>query len=745
MDLMPRPVNFDSIWFGLKNVVQTLLLGDDVLNDAWNEKFFDVYHLCVSCQEPMGPRLHREIRNFIELYVQELYQQVTQVESRERHLKQYFRHWQNYSNAVEHLNLLFSFLNSHVVKKQKYSEVHIDFAQYGIDYEDHLFEVGEVALDIWQHQMIQPQANELVQLLLDEIKRDRMGEEVDRVVIKEIISSFVVLLKFKARNQLQLYEDLFEIPFFQASSKFFVEESRYLLETCDCSEFMKKILERMKSEESLSFRYLNPSSFTRLRLECRDRLLSDNVAYINSHCREMLRSEQWRDLGTMYELLSGLENGLELMVSDFEQHLQDAGLKQMQSLIQGNNLLTQFVESMLDLYQRYRDQIKIIFKNNSRFLSALDKACAVAVNYRPSPKANCKSPELLAKYCDKLLRRGSKATSEPELEESLNQVMILFNYIDDKDIFQRFYSRLLAKRLIFHLSISADAEEAMIGRLRQSCGYEYTRNLHRMFTDLTISSDLNAAFNQYIANDPRRKLSHNYSIQVLQADAWPISHSNLPAFNFPQELEKFIQEFEHYYKSQYNGRKLIWMYNLSLVELKFGYLSRSYLVTMEMLLMSVLLQFNNSDVMSYQELHDSCQIPTKELAKQIQLLIDSKILEMEGTLIETSTFQLNSNFTNKRTKFKILPINQAEVMHEEEQLMSSVEDDRRLLLQASIVRTMKARRELKHSALIEEVINQTKSRFVPRIGMIKKCIEVLVEKQYIERAPKSDNVYIYIA
>jgi len=38
-------------------------------------------------------------------------------------------------------------------------------------------------------------------------------------------------------------------------------------------------------------------------------------------------------------------------------------------------LMTQFVESMLDLYQRYRDHIRIIFKNNSRFLSALDKVC----------------------------------------------------------------------------------------------------------------------------------------------------------------------------------------------------------------------------------------------------------------------------------------------------------------------------------------------------------------------------------
>ena len=69
-----------------------------------------------------------------------------------------------------------------------------------------------------------------------------------------------------------------------------------------------------------------------------------------------------------------------------------------------------------------------------------------------------------------------------------------------------------------------------------------------------------------------------------------------------------------------------------LVELKFCYLVHPYLVTMEMLLMSVLLQFNGSDILSYQELRDSCQIPRKELAKQIQLLLDSKILEMEAGL-----------------------------------------------------------------------------------------------------------------
>lgn len=44
------------------------------------------------------------------------------------------------------------------------------------------------------------------------------------------------------------------------------------------------------------------------------------------------------DMGTMYELLSSLENGLDFMVSEFEQHLQETGLKKMQALANDNEV-----------------------------------------------------------------------------------------------------------------------------------------------------------------------------------------------------------------------------------------------------------------------------------------------------------------------------------------------------------------------------------------------------------------------
>ena len=36
--------------------------------------------------------------------------------------------------------------------------------------------------------------------------------------------------------------------------------------------------------------------------------------------------------------------------------------------------------------------------------------------------------------------------------------MVVFKYIEDKDVFQKFYSKMLAKRLVQHMSASDDAE-----------------------------------------------------------------------------------------------------------------------------------------------------------------------------------------------------------------------------------------------------------------------------------------------
>ena len=142
------------------------------------------------------------------------------------------------------------------------------------------------------------------------------------------------------------------------------------------------------------------------------------------------------------------------------------------------------MNTLLEVHKKYNALVLTAFNNDSGFVAALDKACGRFINSNAVTRqanSSSKSPELLAKYCDLLLKKSSKTPEEAELEDTLNQVMVVFKYIEDKDVFQKFYSKMLAKRLVQHMSASDDAEASMISKLKQACGFEYTSKLQRMF------------------------------------------------------------------------------------------------------------------------------------------------------------------------------------------------------------------------------------------------------------------------
>ena len=73
-----------------------------------------------------------------------------------------------------------------------------------------------------------------------------------------------------------------------------------------------------------------------------------------------------------------------------------------------------------------------------------------------------------------------------------------------------------------------------------------------------------------------------------------------------------------------------------------------------------------------------------------------------------------------------------------------VQEDRRHLIEAAIVRIMKTRKTLQHTNLIAAVIEQLKSRFMPSPQDIKKRVESLIEREYLERS-RDRKLYNYLA
>jgi cullin 3 len=56
--------------------------------------------------------------------------------------------------------------------------------------------------------------------------------------------------------------------------------------------------------------------------------------------------------------------------------------------------------------------------------------------------------------------------SEQEIDHVLDKSMVLFRYLQEKDVFERYYKLHLAKRLLLNKSLSDDSEKNMISKLK---------------------------------------------------------------------------------------------------------------------------------------------------------------------------------------------------------------------------------------------------------------------------------------
>ena len=88
--------------------------------------------------------------------------------------------------------------------------------------------------------------------------------------------------------------------------------------------------------------------------------------------------------------------------------------------------------------------------------------------------------------------------SDAEVDAILDKTMVVFRYIQEKDVFETYYKTHLAKRLLYGRSVSDEAEANMLGKLKVECGVQYTQKLEGMFNDMKVSADTMQAYHKYL-------------------------------------------------------------------------------------------------------------------------------------------------------------------------------------------------------------------------------------------------------
>ena len=497
-------------------------------------------------------------------------------------------------------------------------------------------------------------------------------------------------------------------------------------------------------------------------------------------------------------------------------------------------VVVRYTEFLLEVNKRLVDLIHQCFDDHPRFVTALDCSARVYVNEgdcrterrtkesKQEPPAAMRDPllseasqsqipEILVRYMDFCLYTGmrnrqqalqlskhSKILSRSgfdraEVESLLGDVVALFRYIHEKDMFLHFYGQFLSRRLVSENTLSEDVESAIIRALRQSCGVEAVTRMMSMCMDIEKGHEVNKDFGDYCT---RHGLAHPYvgrfSTQVLTNGFWPIAQStgnnslllNTEACllvqasaaigpHLPAEVHQCERDFAMFYSELHYGRKLQWCYAHTRAVLRTKYCCQTFELELSNIVqLFILLSFNNLSDGETLSLHTLAEagVSEKLLEPYAAQLCKLRLL----TKNEDGTFALNKGFSSPKRKLS-LPwwlgrsehsdgpgrrgageqgtqsgngadddqgrMTEAESM----ETLRKLNQERIMHLQSVIMRVMKSKKKATQKDLAASVLEACRNTVIMfHDTLFRTSLDILVDKEFLSRSADKPPVYVYI-
>ncbi|KAG8844280.1 hypothetical protein FRB96_003216 [Tulasnella sp. 330] len=381
-----------------------------------------------------------------------------------------------------------------------------------------------------------------------------------------------------------------------------------------------------------------------------------------------------------------------------------------------------------------------------------------------------KPAEMIAKYIDTAMRKGGGSEPEDSFWSTLDDVLGLYRFTPDKDVFRTFYERGLSKRLLLQKSADNALEEKVINRLRdgvciyvlvsdfrqQALGTGYDPEFGKgndMFKDIALSEDLLKSYRK--PRDPKDKdapppmTDVRMSAMVLKYSTWPFQKYE-GTIHFPPEMSESLVTFNAFYKSKHKNRTLEWNHALGTMSIITKFESGEKELSLSLYQGIILLLFQKEDRLSYKDILLRSGLKPKDAMLTLQSLACGRVHVLNKRppgkdVYEKDEFVFNAALDDKRRNIHISGIQQRETVEETKQIDHAIDQDRQASIDAAIVRIMKSRKKVTDSELKTGAITSLAKHFTPAVTDIKKRIEHLIERDYMTRDEGNHNLYHYVA
>lgn len=602
-----------------------------------------------------------------------------------------------------------------------------------------------------------PLTNVINAVVLDLINMERKGDIIDRNLVKRLLVMYEQLAETdEMTDGNRLYLTTFEPSYLKDSRAFYADEADRLMQESDAGVWLRHTERRLQEEVDRCESTVSRLSTSKIIRVVEDVLISKHLdkflALEATGLRAMIDNDRLEDLTILYRLTSRVEGGrqkLQEIIStrivelgiEIEKALGEANLSALgpqPSAAEGdeapaegaekaasNKPLTgparqtaaavKWVNDVLELKDKFDIFLKECFNDDPLLESAVTKSFTEFVNLF------ARGSEFVSLFIDDNLKNGIRGKTEAEVDVTMDKAITLIQYLLDRDMFQRYYQKHLARRLLHGKSESQEAEKQLILRMKQEIGSHFTSKFEGMFKDMDTSRELTNGYRKHIQDlgDMDRKVV-DLNINVLTSNNWP-SEGMAPKSgdgariecNWPFEIKRLQESFLKYYLSERNGRVLTWLGSLGSADIKCvfpkvpgkesGPLSkeRRYEITVSTHGMVVLLLFNDlpdGEWLSYEDIQATTNITPGELNRalaSLSLAPKSRVLlkePMNKMIKPGDKFSYNGAFTSKTIKIRapiISAHSKVEDASERKDTEKKNEESRAHTVDAAIVRIMK--------------------------------------------------------
>ncbi|KAJ2549720.1 Cullin-4B [Coemansia sp. RSA 1878] len=596
-----------------------------------------------------------------------------------------------------------------------------------------------------QHLVETNMRSRLVRLFINEVTSERNGQLIDRPSLASIARMFI---------DLGLYAQSLQPSFIDATRDYYRSESlrmiNYLVPIkqsagvsaearssgpTDVPGYMNHVQRRLDEETQRVAQYLKPSTKSTLLATVLAELVEKHTEkLLGPNFDAMVDADMVSDLTNLYSLLLPV-NKLDLLQQNWISYIKKTGLRMMQA----SDLEATLISGLLAFKRKLDNILSIAFQNNARLIGALREAFEMFINTRRSKPA-----QLIARHIDQCMRMGSKLAADDDIDDIFDRIIMLFRFIQGKDLFEAYYRRDLAKRLLYNKTLSTDTERLVLQKLKAECGAGYTNRLEGMLHDMELSLELSSEFAQKQPESAMNDIGFQGS--VLTMAFWPTYEPM--ELVLPRQAEEAQNAFTELYAEKHKGRNLQWQHNLGTCLINVEFNEGSKELQLSHLQGTVMLMFAEQNELTYSQIQQSTGLENNELQRTLQSLACGKFRvltkEPKGRDVDTSdTFHFNAKFKCPQARVKISQIATKEIEKESKELEAHIHLDRMYRVDAALVRIMKARKTLEHSDLVTELLKQLD--FNVSTTEIKERVDTLFERDYVRRDDSNLSTYHYIA